>query len=149
MVAFLVTSEICFSFDIAQQLWLPCKPSRHPGEDFLSKRESPWEAASVAASEFPALCPVRCCAFFTRLHPGPCTKGRGKGEVHGELLPPSGSIPHNTFPSRLFPDEEIESEWAYGEQTEMWLEKSFLPFGGGLQGTSVGLRKCPFASPRL
>lgn len=45
--------------------------------------------------------------------------GRGKGEGQGELLPPSGSDPHDTFPGRLFPDEEIESEWAYGKQTEM------------------------------
>lgn len=105
-VAFLVTSEICFSFDIAQQLWLPCKPSGYPGKHFLSRGESPREAAS----EFP----VPCLLYFMGHTQGPCIMGRGEGEGQGELFPPSGSIPHNTFPNRgrLCPDEEIESEWA-------------------------------------
>lgn len=44
-VGFSVTSEICFLLDIAQQLWLPSKPSGEPGKYFPSRRESPGDTA--------------------------------------------------------------------------------------------------------
>lgn len=48
----------------------------------------------------------------------------------GKVLHSSGSS-HNIFPDRLFPEEEVEREWVYGNQRERF-GKRFFYFGEGL-----------------
>lgn len=136
------TSEVCFLLDIAQQLWLPCRPSGCPGKHFPSRRGSPGRQPGNA---LPSGMPC------SAQEPSLTGRGRGKPRVLPlvEHLPPSGRHPHRTFRGRLFPGEEIESEWAYENQTKMGLGKRISLLWRGLQGASLGLRKYPLTSPRL
>lgn len=133
------TGEVCFLLVVTQQLWLPCKPSGCPGKHFPSRRESPGPAAWE--------CPAFSVSLGSTQGPRVTRRGRGKPRElpFMEHLLPSGQHPHETFRGGLFPAEGVEGVGLLKPDPE----KGFSLVWRGLQGRSVGLRKCLLSSPGL